>query len=395
MNGINTVIWHERRIRCMDDLVSPSSSSESTASQLTREQQVLLNMDEVVALWYLGLAIWYGYYRFRNCKGAVLQRRNTYISAIPSAEYEFSPIHWLILSIAMMGLANFLYAFSYLTAMRHRSSIGSTVLKLSYVSMFLSCLRHPCTLSLGVLAPNIALGSARRYYLPSGSAAEGWGSGIKGSCMCLAALACSQLILRLSENLIVLFHYGGRRNSGTVKVADFFGYILDGIFLGWMLYTLYNTTIELSRNEYGRDRWQAWWKSKRLIFFWVLYTVFVAVAAVLVLIGIRSVFIPQKLVYIHYEIHTIDDLLLLTGIAIILRPKAVGNLQIPHNGNTEGDRHEETDYSLLLAEESTFEADGRIGDDDIEEGETIFEMTPSAVADSFGPASTAAVTMMI
>ena len=118
----------------MDDLVSPSSSSESTASQLTREQQVLLNMDEVVALWYLGLAIWYGYYRFRNCKGAVLQRRNTYISAIPSAEYEFSPIHWLILSIAMMGLANFLYAFSYLTAMRHRSSIGSTVLKLSYVS---------------------------------------------------------------------------------------------------------------------------------------------------------------------------------------------------------------------------------------------------------------------
>ena len=53
-------------------------------------------------------------------------------------QYVFSPIHWLIVSIAIMGLATFLFSVRLLQVMGHRSStgIGGGVLKLSYVSEY-------------------------------------------------------------------------------------------------------------------------------------------------------------------------------------------------------------------------------------------------------------------
>merc|ERR1712161_184532 len=90
-----------------------------------------------------------------------------------------------------------------LQVMGRRSSIGGRVLKLSYANMFLACFRHPCTLSLGVMAP--------------------------------------QVIVRLTESLTKIFRYG--QMAGLE-------YVLDEIFLVWMLYVLYNTTIEISRDEY-------------------------------------------------------------------------------------------------------------------------------------------------
>lgn len=127
-----------KETRRMDGSSTPSSSSPYSAfsSQLTREQQILLNFDEVVALWYLIIALWYGYFRYRNSRFAIAQRPNRHDSANAVAHYDFSPIHWLILCIAIMGLANFLFSLSLLEVMDHRSSIGSSVLKLSYISKY-------------------------------------------------------------------------------------------------------------------------------------------------------------------------------------------------------------------------------------------------------------------
>jgi hypothetical protein len=127
-----------KEIRRMDGSTSSSSSSpySVSSSQLTREQQVLLNFDEVVALWYLIIALWYGYFRYRNSRFAIIQLPNRHDSANSIAQCEFSPIHWLILCIAIMGLANFLFSLSLLEVMDHRSSIGSSVLKLSYISKY-------------------------------------------------------------------------------------------------------------------------------------------------------------------------------------------------------------------------------------------------------------------
>ena len=271
--------------------------------------------------------------------------------------------------------------------------------------MFLACLRHPCTLSLGVLAPKVAFGSDRYYYFPSESAAGG--ERIKSTAMCLAALTCAQVVLRLTENLMVLFRYGGGRNSETVKLADFFEYALDGVFLFWMMYVLYKTTVEISRDEYhgrsggggafGQNRWQAWWKSPALFFFWILYTIFVTVSTALVLIGMSaflgaSVFSSEHFLYAGYKAHAINDLLLLTGIAIVLRPKPTGHSQSPFEtsyGNGEGERGADIDYSLLLAEGNDEEEQS--GDNYEEEGEIAFEMTTAAS----GSTSTAAVGTMI
>ena len=132
------IIWFEGRslkelIR-MDDLLSSSSPSFSS-SHLTREQQGLLNFDEIVALWYFILALWYGYFRFQNATTTSRERPNNN-TANTNTRYGFSPIHWFIVSIAIMGLANFLFSVSLLKVMYHRSSIGSSVLKLSYVSKY-------------------------------------------------------------------------------------------------------------------------------------------------------------------------------------------------------------------------------------------------------------------
>ena len=105
------------------------------SSHITREQQVLLNFDEVVAIWYFSIALCYGWFRHRKARPATEQRPNR-DSTNSIAQYDFSIIHWLILSVAIMGLANFLFSLSLLEVMDHRSSIGSSVLKFSYVSKY-------------------------------------------------------------------------------------------------------------------------------------------------------------------------------------------------------------------------------------------------------------------
>ncbi|MGK3735104.1 MAG: hypothetical protein ACI8RD_014352 [Bacillariaceae sp.] len=118
-------------------------------SQLTREQQGLLNFDEIVALWCFILVVSYGFFRFRNWKISRSRIRTTITTTSindddtdDDIQYGFSPIHWLIVSIAIMGLANFLFSVRLLQVMGHRSStgIGGGVLKLSYVSEYYSIL---------------------------------------------------------------------------------------------------------------------------------------------------------------------------------------------------------------------------------------------------------------
>lgn len=107
---------------------------DASGSHLSLEQHGLLNFAEFLALWYCGLAIWYGHAAMKNYK-----RRNLLSSQQAesnSDEISFHVVHWFILSIAIMGLANFLFSFSLLEVLDHRSSIGSTVIKLSYVSKY-------------------------------------------------------------------------------------------------------------------------------------------------------------------------------------------------------------------------------------------------------------------
>jgi hypothetical protein len=250
--------------------------------------------------------------------------------------------------------------------------------------MIIACLRHPCTLSLGVLAPKVTFGYDRYYYFPSESAARA--EGTKSTTVCLVALVFAQLVLRLMENLMVLFCYGGRRKSETVKLVDFFEYVMDGVFLVQMVQSLYKITLEISRDRggtFGFNRWQAWWKSRSLLFYWILYTIFVAVSTVLVLIGVSaffdaSVFGNQHFVYTNYKVHAVNDMLLLTGIAVVLRPKPIGHFQRLENDSVEGDA--EIDYRLLRAESNEEEGHIDEGDDHEEEGESIFEMTTAAFA---------------
>ena len=122
-----SIVWYEScgltDVRRMD----------GSASQITREQKTLLNFDEVVAFWYFVLTLWYGWLKHQNSRSTI-ERRATRESANSVTQHEFAPIHWLILAISIMGLANFLFSFSLLEVMNHKSSIGSSVLKLSYIS---------------------------------------------------------------------------------------------------------------------------------------------------------------------------------------------------------------------------------------------------------------------
>ena len=122
------IVWYEScgltDVRRMD----------GSTSQITREQQRLLNFDEIIAICYFALAIWYGYLKRLNSRPATEELSSRGSGHSTRIRHEFSPIHWFILAIAIMGLANFLLSFSLLEVLDHRSSIGSTVLKLSYVS---------------------------------------------------------------------------------------------------------------------------------------------------------------------------------------------------------------------------------------------------------------------
>jgi len=219
------------------------------------------------------------------------------------------------------------------------------------------------------MAPKVFFGSDRYYYFSSIDSAAG-GESIKSTAIFLVALSCAQIVVRLTDSLTKIFRYGDVRNSETVKLAGL-EYVLDEIFLVWMLYVLYNTTLEISRDEYyGRsgdrgglirqNRWQLWWKSPGLIFFWILYTIFVSVSTVLVLIGMSSFFgvssRTENYIYADSKVHATNDLLLLTGIAVVLRPKPIEHYQHEifrsdvNNDNEGGISNTDIDYSLLPVE---------------------------------------------
>ena len=153
MNSImsNIIYWwieigeDHNQNRNLNEVIQ-KNDNDASSSQLTREQQGLLNFDEIVALWCFILVVWYGFFRFRNWKISRKRRRTTMSTTTSinndtdydEIQYGFSPIHWLIVSIAIMGLANFLFSVRLLQVMGHRSStgIGGGVLKLSYVSEY-------------------------------------------------------------------------------------------------------------------------------------------------------------------------------------------------------------------------------------------------------------------
>ena len=156
MNSImsNIIYWwieigeDHNHNRNLNEIIQKNDNDASSSSQLTREQQGLLNFDEIVALWCFILVVWYGFFRFRNWKISRKRRRTTMSTTTTTSinndtdyddiQYGISPIHWLIVSIAIMGLANFLFSVRLLQVMGHRSStgIGGGVLKLSYVSEY-------------------------------------------------------------------------------------------------------------------------------------------------------------------------------------------------------------------------------------------------------------------
>ncbi|KAG7347146.1 hypothetical protein IV203_006215 [Nitzschia inconspicua] len=257
-----------------------------------------------------------------------------------------------------MGLANFLFSFSLLEVLDHRSGIGAYTKKLSYANMVLACLRHPCILSLGVLAPNIAF--ADSVVVPwLGPAGIRLPSGTKRTAMCLAALSCAQVAVRLTENLLILFRYG-KRDTPSLRLADFFEFVLDGVFLAWMALNLYTATRQISRDYGGR---LAWWRSHKLVYFWVLYSVFVVISAVQSLVGIlhyviNTAMLSEHFVYTFFKINGINDLLLLSGIAILLRPTrnydhfdgdgATDGMQLQEDFGEIVDNTTTTDYALLL-----------------------------------------------
>ena len=189
---------------------------------------------------------------------------------------------------------------------------------------------------------------------------------------------------------MVLFCFGGHRKSESVKLADFFEHLLDGVFLALMAQSLYKITAEISHDRggtFGVDRWQVWWKSRRLLYFLVLYAIFLAVSTILVLIGVSAFFSASVLgdehsVYTNYKVHAMNDLLLLTGIAILLRPMPVGFFQRIEDNDIDADANPDIDYHLLSAGSNQRESQAREGDNHEDEGEIFFEMTASPVANN-------------
>ena len=391
-----------------------NNNDSSSNSNLDKEQHGLMNFDEISALWYFTLATWYGYLAFQNWKlrrrqHQQQQSRLSAATTTTSSSY-FTAIHWFVLSITIMGLGNFLFSFSLLEVIDHRSIIGSNVRKLSYMNLILACLRHPCTLSLGVLAPKIAFHETDEstnltYSINSQGRIRITERGnIQSTAMCLAALSIATVVVLLAENMMVLFRYGGRSDSRSVKLADFFEIVLDGIFLGWMTMVMYQTTIQISREYGGR---LAWWKSKQLIQFWILYSIFVSIATIqtlieflyYVIVGTSS--LSEHFIYTFYKVHGMNDLLLLTGISIFLRPRIQQRSQggfdndgviidddgLRRSGGITAEGADTINYSLLLANDETSNDDNIMihneaisGMEDDDRASFSFEMTTNTQA---------------
>ncbi len=253
------------------------------------------------------------------------------------------------------------------------------------LDMVFACLRHPCTLSLGVLALRFAFGFDRYYYFPSESTIRS--ESTKNTTICLVALVSAQLVLRLMESVMVSFCYGGIRNSEIVKLADLFEYLLDGVFLSQMAQAMYKIIVEISQDRGGVfafDRWDAWWKSRRLLHFLVLYMIFVGISIVLVLIGVSAFFGASILhdehsVYTVYKVHALNDLVLLSGIAVLLRPKPVRASQGLESTGLDRVEDPEVDYHLLRSGSNEDESESHEADNhDAEEVEIAFEMTTAS-----------------
>ena len=239
---------------------------------------------------------------------------------------------------------------------RHDKPVNSPpdilVTSLEYLDMVLACFRHPCTLCLGVLAPKVSFGDGnnviqRRW----GITDERGARGIRISTMRLAAVASAEVLLRLTENLMMLFQYD-RRDPASVRIVDVFEYTMDGIFLAWMIYSLYEATIRTIGLDYGRG--YAWSKSSLLKHYWILYAIFVCISLIEGLVGtlhfVTHIFpISEHLKYTFYKVHGLNDLLLLTGIAFFVRPKIEDTTSstLQENELTAGLASDD-DYTLLL-----------------------------------------------
>lgn len=235
--------------------------------------------------------------------------------------------------------------------------------------MVLACFRHPSTLSLGVLAPKFSFGDGNNAIGSNGVVGDDMGAGgIGKTAMRLAALSSVEVLVRLLESLLT---------STSIKEGHFFGFVIDGIFLAWMLRTLYQATIRTIGQDYGRG--YAWSKSRDLKHYWILYSIFVSFSLIESLVGtlqfVTNIFpVNEHSQYSIFKLHGLNDLFLLTGIAFFLRPKplertafAIG-LEDEFTAGLEADG----DYALLLEED-----DGGQGSVSDEEGlmTSGFEMT--------------------
>ena len=92
---------------------------------------------------------------------------------------------------------------------------------------------------------------------------------------------------------------------------------------------------------------------------------------ILAIFGVPS-FTSEHFFFGDYKAHGVNDLLLLTGIAIILRPKPIGNFRnsslVRHNDDSEENGGADIDYSLLLGENNEEQSGGEI----------VFEMTTNS-----------------
>ncbi|KAL3925735.1 MAG: hypothetical protein SGILL_000214, partial [Bacillariaceae sp.] len=187
------------------------------------------------------------------------------------------------------------------------------------------------------------------------------------------ALSCAQVVVRLTENLLILFRYG-RRDASTVRLADFFEFVLDGVFLAWMVYNLYNVTQQISRDFGGRMVWS--WANK-LVHFWILYSMFVFISGIQSVVGIlhyvvNAVALTEHYQFTFYKINAVSDIALLTGIAILLRPVHQSSpYSLVEDGNLDGHamggstvEGETTDYALLLPDQGSRESESHDDGDD-------------------------------